>query len=129
VGLEQYAAALPGVNNPSPQGSFTFIGLSATPASATTTFTVGLPQTNTITLSNLTSVALSGLTASVVGAPANLSLQISVPGNLPGNGTVQATYIVQATGGTPNQASFPRPTGSRIISRSAPTFCNWSRKW
>ena len=69
VGLEQYAAALPGVNNPSPQGSFTFIGMSATPASATTTFTVGLPQTNTITLSNLTSVALSGLTASVVGAP------------------------------------------------------------
>ena len=65
VGLVQYAAALPGVNNPAAQGSFTLIGLSASPASATPVLTVGVPQTNTITLSNLTSVALSGLTASV----------------------------------------------------------------
>jgi hypothetical protein len=106
VGLVQYAAALPGVNNPAAQGSFTLIGMNASPSTLTPVLTVGYAQTNTITLSNLTSVALSGLTASVRGAPANVSVQISVPGSLPGNGTVQATCVLQATGSTPNQAQF-----------------------
>jgi hypothetical protein len=106
VGLVQYAAALPGVNNPAAQGSFTLVGMEASPASATPVLTVGYAQTNTITLSNLTSIALSGLAASVSGPPGNVSVQISVPGSLPGNRTVQATYILEATGSIPNQAQF-----------------------
>jgi len=71
-----------------------------------TVLTVGFPQTNTLTLSNLTSVALNGLAASVLAAPANISVEVSVPGTLPGNGSVQATYIMQADSTTPNQAQF-----------------------
>jgi hypothetical protein len=106
VGLAQYAAALPGVNNPAPQGSFTLLGMALSAPGLSTVLTVGLPQTNTLTLSNLTSVALSGLAASVLGAPANISVQVSVPATLPGNGSAQATYVMQAVGATPNQAQF-----------------------
>jgi hypothetical protein len=90
AGVVQYAAALPGVNNPAPQGALTLVGLGASLTNANPVLTVGVAQTNTITLSNLTSVALSGLTASA-SAPGNVSVQVSVPGTLPGNGTVQAT--------------------------------------
>ena len=104
VGLVQYAAALPGVNNPTAQGSFTLLGMSLSASSASPVLAVGSAQTNTITLSNLTAVALGGLTASVSGVPANVSVQVSVPGSLPGNGTVQATYILEASGSTPSKA-------------------------
>jgi len=104
AGLVQYAAALPGVNNPPAQGSFTLIGLSALPASSTPVLTVGYPLTNIITLSNLTSVALAGLTASVVGGPANINVQVSIPPSLPGNATAQAVCVLTASGNVPNQA-------------------------
>jgi hypothetical protein len=106
VGLVQYAAALPGVNNPAAQGSFTLVGMSLSPASASPVLTVGMAQTNTITLSNLTSFALEGITATSIGAPANVSVQVSVPETLPGNGTVQATYVLEASGTTPSQAQI-----------------------
>jgi len=114
AGVVQYAAALPGVNNPAPQGALTLVGLGASLTNANPVLTVGVAQTNTITLSNLTSVALSGLTASA-SAPGNVSVQVSVPGTLPGNGTVQATCILEAVGGTPSQApiniQFSTPAG------------------
>ena len=106
VGQVQYAAALPGVNNPAAQGSFTLIGMSLSPSSASPVLTVGLVQTNTITLSNLTSVALEGITATAIGAPGNVSVQVSVPETLPGNGTLQATYVLLASGNTPSQAQI-----------------------
>ena len=44
VGLVQYAAALPGINNPAPQGSITLIGMSFTPASLRPMLAVGYPR-------------------------------------------------------------------------------------
>jgi hypothetical protein len=106
VGQVQYAAALPGLNNPAAQGSFTLLGMGQSAPSLTTVLTVGLPQTNVLTLSNLTSVVLSGLTANVIGAPANISAQVGVPGTLTGNGSVQATCVLEASGTTPSQSQF-----------------------
>ncbi len=106
VGLVQYAAALPGINNPAAQGSFTLLGMSQSAPGLTTLLTVGVPQTNTLTLSNLTSVSLNGLAGNVAGAPANISVQVNVPGTLPGSGSVQAAYVMQASGATPHAAQF-----------------------
>ena len=84
AGLCQFAAALPGQSAPAAQGSFTLVGMSLSPQSFTSQLFPGTPQTNTVTLSNLTSVALSGISATVMGQPANVSVQVTTPSTLGG---------------------------------------------
>jgi len=106
VGLVQYAAALPGQSPPAVEGSFTLLGMGVSPAGVSTVLTVGQIQTNTVQLTNLTGVPLTGIAASVIGAPADVKVQVSVPGTLAGNGLVQASYTLQAIGVTPNWSQF-----------------------
>ena len=42
-----------------------------------------------------------GITATVLGAPANVNVEVSVPPALAGGSTNQATYVLLATGPTP----------------------------
>ena len=57
-------------------------------------------------MSNLTGVTLTGVTASLSGVPASVSAQVNVPATIAGNGSVQATYVLQANNGTTNQAQI-----------------------
>ena len=106
VGFVQYGFGLPGQAQPAAVGSFTIIGMNLSAQSQSPHLVVGIPQTHTLLLNNLTAVPLSGITATVLGAPPNVSVQVSVPSSLAGNGAVQTTYTVEATGTIPAQAQF-----------------------
>ena len=106
VGLVQYGVALPGQPAPAASGSFTIIGMNLSAQSQLPQLVVGVPQTNTLLLNNLTSVPLTGITATVLGAPSDVNVQVSVPASLPGNGSAQTTFILEATGTTPAQSQF-----------------------
>jgi hypothetical protein len=106
VGLCQYAVALPGQGPPAASGSFTIIGMNLSAQSELPQLLVGVPQTNTLLLNNLTSVPLTGIAASVLGATAGVNVQVSSPASLSGNGSAQVTYILDATSATPPQAQF-----------------------
>ena len=106
VGVCQFAAALPGQSAPAAQGSFTLVGMSLSTQNANPLLIVGVPQTNTITLSNLTSLELSGITTTVLGQPGDVNVQVTAPATLAGNATAQASVVLQATDTTPNQAQF-----------------------
>ncbi len=106
VGLCQFAAALPGQSAPAAQGSFTLVGMSLSAQSANPQLIVGIPQTNTVTLSNLTSLELSGITTTVLGQPGNVNVQVTAPATLAGNATAQAGIVMQATDTTTSQAQF-----------------------
>ncbi|HZQ45801.1 MAG TPA: immunoglobulin domain-containing protein, partial [Verrucomicrobiae bacterium] len=79
VGVCQFAAALPGQSAPAAQGSFTLVGMSLSAQSATPQLIVGVPLTNTIILSNLTGLELSGISTTVVGQPGDVSVQVIAP--------------------------------------------------
>jgi hypothetical protein len=64
----------------------------------------GVPQTNTLLLNNLTAVPLTGITATILGAPSDVNVQVSVPSSLPGNGAVQTTISWRRPA--------PRPAGA-----------------
>ena len=114
VGVCQYGSGLPGQGPPDRRlGSFTIIGMNLSPQSESPQLVVGFPQTNTLLLNNLTAVPLTNITATVLGAPTNVNIQVSVPSSLPGNGAVQTTYILEATGTTPAQAQFLHPIHQR----------------
>jgi hypothetical protein len=106
VGLVQYAVALPGQPAPTATGSFTIIGMNLSAQSESPQLVVDAPQTNTLLLNNLTAVPLTGITATVLSAPANVNVQVSVPSVLPGNGAVQTTYIIEATSTSQRQVTF-----------------------
>src|SRR5581483_3045943 len=98
--------ALPGQSAPAAQGSFTLVGMSLSAQSATPQLIVGVPLTNTIILSNLTSLGLSGISTTVAGQPGDVSVQVTAPATLAGNATSPASIVLQATGTTPGQAQF-----------------------
>ncbi len=106
VGLCQYGVALPGQGPPPVQGSFTIIGMNLSAQSESPQLIVGTPQTNTLLLNNLTAVPLTGITATILGAPTNVNVQVSVPASLPGNGAVQTTYVLEGIGTTASQVQF-----------------------
>jgi len=98
AGFYQVAAALPGLPMPGAQGSFTLAGMSLNTNHISAKVTPGVPLTNRITLSNLTSVALTGLSATVVGDAADVTAQLSVPPVLPGGATGQFTCVLNGAG-------------------------------
>ncbi|MDB6065752.1 MAG: delta-60 repeat domain protein [Pedosphaera sp.] len=106
TGLCQFAAALPGQSPPPAQGSFTLAAMSLSSSSLSPRLIAGVPQTNMITLSNLTGAALSGITATVVGQPADVSVQVTAPSSLGGNASGQASLVLQGTGNSQGQVQF-----------------------
>jgi subtilisin family serine protease len=56
----------------------------------------GVPLTAQAALSNLGTTPLTGITATVSGAPANLSVQVSPPSSLPGSGSAPIQFTLQA---------------------------------
>ena len=107
VGLCQFAVALPGQAAPPATGSFTLIGMNLSDGSESPHLIVGVPQTKTLQLNNLAGVPLSGITASVLGAPSNVTVQVSLPSSsLAANGSANVSYTVRATGASPAWGAF-----------------------
>ena len=92
---------LPGQPIPPSQTSFDIVGLGFGIEELSRRLIVGMPVTNHIELRNLTGVPLTDLSASVVGAPPNVIIQIEGPDSLAAYETNMLTCILQATGPTP----------------------------
>jgi hypothetical protein len=96
AGVYQVAAALPGLPIPPAQATFTLVGMSLSTNVVSTQIIPGTPVTNTITLSNLASVDLTGLTAAVVGSAPDVQVQITPPSTLAGGTTGQLVCVLSA---------------------------------
>ena len=55
------------------------------------------PLTGTFTLTNLSDVTLTGLTATASGGPAGLTVQLTLPGQIAGDGTATLGYSLDDT--------------------------------
>ena len=108
AGVYQIAAGLPGEPMPAAQASFTLVGMSLSTNNITAQLIPGDAVTNTITLSNLTSVDLTGLSAAAIGVPGNMSVQFipPPPGTLSGGATGLLTCVLTATGNGAAQDQF-----------------------
>ena len=71
--------------------------MTASPATANVTVVPNTPLTGTFTLTNLSSTTLTGLTATASGGPAGLTVQLTPPGQIAGNGTATLAYSLDDT--------------------------------
>ena len=97
MGNYSVTAADPGVTNPAVQAQFTIVGMTATPANTNVTVVPNTPLTGTFTLTNLSSATLTGVTATSSGGPAGLTVQLTPPSQIPGNGTATLAYSLDET--------------------------------
>ena len=97
AGTYTVAAALPAVVADVIQTQFELVGMSANPSSLSLQVFPGTPLTGTVEVDNLGSVALSGLTVAVLGAPANVTVDTSLSSSgLAGSGNVTLGYTITA---------------------------------
>ena len=106
VGTYSVAAALPGLPMPAAQTSFTLVGMSLSTNILAAQVIPGLAVTNSITLSNLTSVDLTNLSASVIGLTPDVGVLPLVPPMLPGGATGRLTCVMTNRVNTPSQDQF-----------------------
>lgn len=97
AGLYSIAADHPGVSADSIQDQFTLIGMRAAPSSTTLRVVPGIPLSGTVTLSNLSDLPLTGLTASVLNAPANIQVVVTSPTTLAGSAASDLSYTILAS--------------------------------
>ncbi len=98
AGEYSVTAADPGVSNPAVQAYFQIVGMTATPSTTKLTVVPNTPLTGTFALSNLSSTALSGLTASASSDLSNLTVQLTPPSQIAGDGTAKLAYSLDYTG-------------------------------
>ena len=104
AGNYQIGAAHPGEDTAPVQDSFTLIGIKLAPPTDELTVVEGHSVTGHVAAVNLGENTLSGLSASVVSAPANLSVTVTLAASsLPGDGSTDL-----AIGITANNGSMPR---------------------
>ena len=96
AGAYQVAAALPGQSIPAAQGTFSLVGMSLSAYQLSVPLLPGVPVTNTIVLSNLTSVELTGIAAGVVGSAPDVQVQLNAPATLAGYATNLLTLVLTA---------------------------------
>ena len=106
AGTYQVAAALAGQSIPAVQSTFTLVGMSLSPSSITASLTPGVPLTNSIILTNLSSVALTGIMAGIVGSAPDVQVQISAPATLAGFATNTLTFVMTAPANKSAQDQF-----------------------
>ena len=96
AGRYSIGADHPAVTTDTVQDQFTIVGLSAAPDKLGLRVVPGIPLTGQIKIHNLSDVPLTGLSASVVGAPPNVNVQLLVPSTLNGDATVTLNYTINA---------------------------------
>ncbi|MCX6904954.1 MAG: hypothetical protein NTW03_16040, partial [Verrucomicrobia bacterium] len=95
AGVYDVAAAHPGEMDASGQASFTLLGLGLSPANLPVLVTEGTTVTGAVSVVNLGDTPLSGLSASVVSAPANLVATVSLgQASVAGQSSVPLTFTV-----------------------------------
>ncbi len=112
AGVYSIGATNPGVSQATVQSGFEILGMSAQPPSASLSLIAKGPTAGgDLTLTNLTNIALSNVQATVVGAPSNLQVAVTV-GNgtadqqLLGMGTLTLGYDVTASDMTTPSGTF-----------------------
>jgi hypothetical protein len=114
AGVYTIGAANPGVSQATVQGGFDIIGMSVQPTTASLSLVEdSTPVGGQVTLTNLTPIALSDLQATVVGAPSNLDVTVTLGNGTPdqslaGSGTLTLAYEATAS-------SLLTPSGSFTI--------------
>ncbi len=101
AGSYQIAAMHPGTATFTAQDTFNILGMGFPAATSTVTVVPGTPTNLSLNLTNLSPGDLHNLTFSVLGAPSNLSVQITSPANgstLTGSTTVPVQLTFNATG-------------------------------
>ena len=102
AGFYEIAASYPGVDDLPAQDSFTLLGLSLTPASSQFNIKEGGNVGGSLTVSNLSSIPLSGLEASVVAQPSGWNTTVALTNHaLPGDGANVLNFSV-----TPNSTGI-----------------------
>ena len=100
-------AAQPGATPPPAQDTFHLIGMSASVPSISIASTLSTPVTGSFTLTNLSSIPLTGLTASVANLPGTATLTVQPITDLGGNGTTATVnYSFSSTAAITGSSSF-----------------------
>jgi hypothetical protein len=93
----EVAADRPSVTGNVTQTQFSVIAMSVTPNEMSHRLLVGMAQTSHVDLKNLGTRSLTGIHATVVGAAANVVIQVNAPSQLAPSGSAPVTYTVTAT--------------------------------
>ena len=121
AGLYTLGADHPLVQEDATQDTFTLLGFRADPGLVNVRLIPNEPLAGTIALQNLSDQPLSGLQASVQGAPAALGLQLSVPSDLPGGAQVPLQYSFNTTFTNPVSLSLQiRVSTAENVVKSVP---------
>ncbi|HWE97612.1 MAG TPA: CARDB domain-containing protein [Tepidisphaeraceae bacterium] len=99
TGTYSISAGYPGAPVGASQGQFTIVGITANPLHDSLRVQVGTPLDGQITLTNLGTTDLSGITAVAQGGPAALNVQLNVASMLPGSGQATLSYTFSAANG------------------------------
>ncbi|MDL2321916.1 Ig-like domain-containing protein, partial [Desulfosarcina sp. OttesenSCG-928-B08] len=99
AGHYEVAAAHPDVTEDVVQDSFELIGMSTSAASAVRV-SPGTPITGQVTIRNLSSIDLTGLSATVAQTPDDVSVVATIADSLPEEGTTTLTYEISALDNT-----------------------------
>ncbi len=98
-GLFQFFATHPGTDTAPIQDSVKVYGLGSEPASLDLRLSENSSQPGIFTITNLTDLPLTGLQATVTGAPAGITFTPTLAAsNLPGSGAVALNYTIATTG-------------------------------
>ncbi len=101
AGNYQIGAAHPGEDNAPVQDTFSLIGLKLAPPISELTVTEGLSITSRLAVVNLGETTLNGVTAQVVGAPANLGVTATLSdSSVVGDGTAELAVVFTAHNST-----------------------------
>ena len=98
AGAYEVGAAHPGEPDAAAQATFTLLGVALSPASLPVLVTEGTTVTGAVSVVNIGDTTLSGLSASVVSAPANLVVTTHLDATtVSGQGSIPLTFTVQPT--------------------------------
>ena len=100
AGAYQIGAFHPGTIGFTAEDSFTILGMQFDSSSLSGTVVPGTPTTLSANLKNLSPADLHDLTFTVLGAPSNLSVQVTpaAGATLPGSGSLPVQIVLNATG-------------------------------
>jgi phage gp36-like protein len=93
----EVAADRPSVTANVPQTQFFVIAMTVTPGEMSHRLLIGIAQTGHVDLKNLGTRPLTGIQATVVGAAANVAVQVNAPSELGPSASAQVTYTISAT--------------------------------
>lgn len=96
MGVYEISAAHPAVTTTPPQDTFILIGMRLEPSHATHQIQSMTAVTNTVSITNPSHIAQSGLSAMAIDAPPELEVAIDIGNRLPASGSLPLTYRIRS---------------------------------